>query len=232
MKALEKVSIDIGCGHAKREGTLGIDILDIPEVDYVVDLTKESLPFEDNSVDYVHSAHFLEHIPAPDAIFKEISRVCKPGARIELWTPYVWSNDGFVVGHQTFYSEEIYLHMCVKHAEIWAEALGKRWLLHEIQYVVGLKTLQNLKRFGIDLSFAIRHYQNVVTEFGVYISLVEDLTAPSVPLLRTFSTLRHGERYALKNTQVFDDLGGGRPGRDILRTFARGKALPPRQEWS
>jgi predicted SAM-dependent methyltransferase len=51
--------IDLGCGSCKKPGTLGVDIQSIPGVDHAVDLDKNPLPFEDNSVAYVHSSHFL-----------------------------------------------------------------------------------------------------------------------------------------------------------------------------
>jgi ubiquinone/menaquinone biosynthesis C-methylase UbiE len=54
----------------------------------VLDLTTEPLPFTDRSVDEVYSAHFLEHVKEPNNIIRELGRVCRDGAHIEIWMPY------------------------------------------------------------------------------------------------------------------------------------------------
>ena len=75
--------IDLGCGSIKKEGTLGLDILAVPGVDYVLDIEKQPLPFEDRSVEYVYSSHFLEHTANFGDVFVQISRVCADGAQLE-----------------------------------------------------------------------------------------------------------------------------------------------------
>ncbi len=49
------LKIDIGCG-SKKDGCLGIDYIHSPDVDYVLDVTHERLPFEDESVEYIYSS--------------------------------------------------------------------------------------------------------------------------------------------------------------------------------
>ena len=43
------LKIDLGCGSNKKEGYVGVDILDVPGVDYVTDLSKDPLPFDDRN---------------------------------------------------------------------------------------------------------------------------------------------------------------------------------------
>jgi SAM-dependent methyltransferase len=194
-----KLRIDLGCGSAKKEGTLGIDLLDTPGVDHQVDLEKQPLPFENESVAYVHSSHFLEHIRDPTRIFAEIGRVCADQARVEIWTPYAWSNPAFIIDHKFFYTEDVYLHMCVWFIDFWRPILGTRWLLEEFHYVVDPRTLCYLKDKNISLDFALRHMQNIVTEFGTYITVSRsNPEAASPPLRRTFSTGRLAPRYEVK----------------------------------
>ena len=81
-KAISKegpIRIDIGCGKNKREGFLGVDILDFEGVDIVMDAGKDKWPFEDGSVDEVHASHFVEHLlPAERIHFvNELQRVLK-----------------------------------------------------------------------------------------------------------------------------------------------------------
>jgi hypothetical protein len=226
--------IDLGCGSAKKEGTIGIDILPSPGVDLVVDIEREPLPFANESVVYAHSSHFLEHIRDPTHIFAEISRVCADNARVELWTPYAWSNPAFIIDHKFFFTEDIYIHMCVWFIDFWRKILGARWILNEFHYVIDARTLCYLRAEGISLDFAVRHLQNVVTEFGTHIIVSRNNPdAVSPPVRRTFSTGRLAPRYEIKADQFARPLEAtGAEGFDnevigeAIRAFATGPALP------
>lgn len=87
---IREIKLDIGCGRNKKVGYVGLDKTDYPEVDYVVDISKELLPYSDESVDEVYSHHTLEHIDGPDRVFvmNEIWRVLKPGGRVEIHVPH------------------------------------------------------------------------------------------------------------------------------------------------
>ena len=90
----EKVAIDIGCGRRKRERVIGIDQFLLPTVDVVADLEK-GLPFlRDNSVDIVRTDSFLEHVVNYENLMREIHRVCKPTAEIDIQVPH-FSNPYF-----------------------------------------------------------------------------------------------------------------------------------------
>jgi SAM-dependent methyltransferase len=230
--------IDLGCGSVKKEGTLGLDIQPSPGVDYVVDLEKRQLPFDDRSVAYVHSSHFLEHVRDPTRIFGEIGRVCADKARVELWTPYAWSNPAFIIDHKFFYTEDVYLHMCVWFTDFWRNILGARWILDEFHYVIDPRTLRYLKESGVTLDFALRHLQNIVTEFCVYITVSRSDTdaGATPPVRRTFSTARHTPRYKVKadrfartfgttGTEEFDAETEAAV-QEAIRAFADGVALP------
>lgn len=83
-----KVIIELGCGPNKKNGTIGIDIIDLPGVDYVANL-EEGLPFlPDNSVDEFHSRHVLEHVDNFELLMKDIHRVLKPGGRKVIAVPH------------------------------------------------------------------------------------------------------------------------------------------------
>lgn len=88
------VVIDLGCGQKKRAGSVGIDAIDLPHVDIVADLN-DGLPFlPDESVDAIHSDHFLEHVERLEFIVAEIARVLKKGARAYISVPH-FSNPYF-----------------------------------------------------------------------------------------------------------------------------------------
>jgi SAM-dependent methyltransferase len=197
-QSLVNLKLDLGCGNCKKEGTIGIDIIPAEGVDYVLDIQNEPLPFPDKSVDYVYSSHFLEHIDNHVKVFQEISRVAKDKAILEFWTPYAWTNDAFIFGHNFYFTEELYLHLCLKYPEIWLKVLGKRWILKEIRYMVSYDTLAELYRNGINLSFAMKHYINIVAEIGFIIEICEEYDKKDTIPQKTFSFGRNLKSYPLK----------------------------------
>ncbi len=191
------LKIDIGCGSKKKDGCLGIDYIHSPDVDYVLDVTHERLPFEDESVEYIYSSHFLEHIDTPYHLFKEIARVCCDRAKIEIWTPYAFSNMAFFYGHKAFLTEEIWLRFCYNDRDTFVDFLQGRWLLKQINYVVLPQVQQDIEQQGVTLDFAIKYLKSVVFEFGVEIEFRKALdTAPILPQ-KTYSYVREGERFPL-----------------------------------
>lgn len=196
------LKIDLGCGAKKKAGTIGIDFNSAPGVDYVLDLTRHRLPFNDRSVSYVFSSHFLEHITDSTHLFREISRVCEEGAVLEFWTPYGWSNSAFLQGHLTFYNEDHYLHRCVTFSDHWTRKYGARWVLREFQYVILPEILCDLHRNRISVNYAVQHLHNIVFEIGVHLTISHDLATPIIPVRKTFSLNRKSERYLL-NDEVF-----------------------------
>jgi SAM-dependent methyltransferase len=190
--------IDLGCGAAKKEGTLGIDAYPGPGVDYVHDIENQPLPFVDRSVEYVFSSHFLEHITELGRVFGEIGRVCMDQAILELWTPYAWHNNAWLFGHKTYFTEELYMHPCVYFPDFWAPQLGSRWILNELQYVIDGGVLASLQSRGIDVSFALKHMHNIASEFCARITVLHS-PPPDMhpPVRRTYSVSRTAERHPL-----------------------------------
>jgi hypothetical protein len=85
----KKVKIDIGGGYKKEDGFLVLDIDPNTNPDYVIDLEKDKLPFDDNTVDEVRAWHVLEHLGAGYFhCLQELYRVCKDGAIIDIRVPH------------------------------------------------------------------------------------------------------------------------------------------------
>lgn len=190
--------IDLGCGSAKKSGTIGIDFQAFPGVDIVLDIVKNRLPFEDDSVEYIHSAHFLEHLHDIGPILKEVTRVSAPNAKLEFWTPYAWSNLAFVFDHKLFLTEEVWLHMGVYFPDFWTKMLGARWVLDELRFIVVPEALETLNRQGVSLEFALKHLHNIAPEFGAYMTCKPDINPITPPPVKvTYSFTRDGERYPL-----------------------------------
>lgn len=197
LAVMDELKIDLGCGAIKREGFIGLDSVMSPGVDHVLDLTRDRYPFEDNTVDHVFSSHFFEHIPSPDHAIHEIARICRDGAKIEIWTPYAFSNDAFIYGHVAFLTEEPWIHFCCLYPDVHLSLLCGRWLLKNINYVVLPEVEKELVDRGFKIDFAIRYFKSVVKEFGVEIEFRSDLNVAPITPIKTYSHSRYGERSVL-----------------------------------
>jgi len=80
--------IDIGCGRNKQKGFIGIDKFPDKGVDFVIDIEKERLPFEDNSVDFVIADSVLEHLISIEFLLSEVWRVLKKDGQFKIIVPY------------------------------------------------------------------------------------------------------------------------------------------------
>jgi predicted SAM-dependent methyltransferase len=84
--------LHIGSGDRRLEGWINVDLLALPGVDVVADVT-EGLHF--SNVEAIFAEHFLEHLRLNKAIdfLVEAHRVLQPGAWMRLSTPnldWVW----------------------------------------------------------------------------------------------------------------------------------------------
>ena len=87
----EKLKIELGCGDNKKEGYFGVDIVDLPNVDLVMDIEKGLTELKSNSVDEFYSRHLMEHIVNFKLLQKEIHRTLKDGG-VQIMTVPHFSN--------------------------------------------------------------------------------------------------------------------------------------------
>ncbi len=80
--------LDIGCGSAKTPGAIGLDISPDTDADIVHDLDELPYPIDDASFDQILLQDVLEHVREPIALFEELHRIARPGARIHVRTPH------------------------------------------------------------------------------------------------------------------------------------------------
>ena len=113
------MKIDIGCGPNKKEGFVGVDQYPFPNVDHVLNVGSESLPFEDGSVEEVHASHFVEHLTATERchLFNELNRVMAPGAKMTMIVPHWGSSRAY--GDPT--------HQWPPIGEMWFYYLKREW---------------------------------------------------------------------------------------------------------
>lgn len=80
--------LDIGCGRNKLSGCIGIDISKHSDAEYIIDIEKHELPFNDESVDFIFTSHTLEHIENIVFVMNEFWRVLKYGGLLDIHVPH------------------------------------------------------------------------------------------------------------------------------------------------
>jgi predicted SAM-dependent methyltransferase len=88
------MKINIGSGYNKIRDYVTIDHDVLTNPDFVIDLEKEKLPFNDNTVNAVRASHVLEHLG--DGYFhclQELYRVCENKAIIDIYVPHPRHDD-------------------------------------------------------------------------------------------------------------------------------------------
>ncbi len=82
------IKLHAGAGENYKEGWVNIDLHPATDKEILHNLVK-GIPFPDNSVDFIYTEHFIEHIPydAALAFMTESYRVLKPGGVLRISCP-------------------------------------------------------------------------------------------------------------------------------------------------
>jgi SAM-dependent methyltransferase len=166
--------IELGCGNNKRAGFFGIDVAPGPQVDLILDIQRQPLPFRDDSVDYVYSSHTFEHLTGFPFVLREIFRVCRHEATVEIWTPYGKSNDGMLFGHYTFLTETSFKHICFEYDRFYLGECAGYFDWFRTHYNLYPGIVEELRQLGIPLGFAMEHLFNICLEWGVFLKVRKD----------------------------------------------------------
>ncbi len=94
----QPAKLNLGCGFKKHEGYTNVDSAPECRPDVVWNLERTPWPWEDSSIDEIRLEHVLEHLgqttEAYLAVWKEIWRVCKNGAILDITVPH-WNHENF-----------------------------------------------------------------------------------------------------------------------------------------
>jgi len=108
------MKLDLGCGLNKKEGFIGVDLIDAPGV-IESDIFSYLKLLADNSVDEVRMYHSLEHVPKDQYldVMRNLLRVCKNGAIIEIGAPY-YNNSVNIANpyHHIHFNEHSFRFFC------------------------------------------------------------------------------------------------------------------------
>jgi SAM-dependent methyltransferase len=80
---------------------------------FCLDISKDNLPLQDESVDFVYAGEVIEHLYDPDHLLDEIYRILKPDGIAIIDTPNLasWFNRiSLLLGYQPFLTEVSFYH--------------------------------------------------------------------------------------------------------------------------
>ena len=104
---MKEIKVELGSGRYPKDGYITVDLYKEVNPDYVLDLEKDKLPFNNNSVDELFSSQVFEHLKSHDNVMKESHRVLKKDGKLIIEVPY-WSSEGAFRDptHVRFFSEK------------------------------------------------------------------------------------------------------------------------------
>lgn len=84
------LKVNVGCGNEPFQGWINLDISPETRADILWDVT-DGLPFPDNSCEFIHSEHFLEHIQVQVGVrfLAECRRSLQLGGVVRIGMPSV-----------------------------------------------------------------------------------------------------------------------------------------------
>ena len=98
-------TLNVGCGQIRIPNSVGVDFDPGTVADVIHDLDVFPWPFPDRSFDRIVCSHVLEHLRTPWRAMKELERLARPGALVEIATPHYSSPDSWGdITHYMHYS--------------------------------------------------------------------------------------------------------------------------------
>jgi len=115
----EPVIIELGCGSKKKQGRIGIDKIDLPNVDIVADMENDLSFLPDNSVNQIHCRSVLEHVNNFENLMREIVRVLKNDGTAHIFVPH-FSNPYYYSDytHKRFFGLYTFYYFVDEHRQL------------------------------------------------------------------------------------------------------------------
>lgn len=110
------IKLNLGCGHKKIDGFIGIDRVKTEAADLVYDLNLIPYPFAADSVIEIAADNVLEHLNDVVAVMEELYRLCQNGALLKINLPYYKSSGAFTdPTHKHFFTENSFQYFNPEH---------------------------------------------------------------------------------------------------------------------
>ena len=140
---MNNLYVDLGCGRNKKKGYIGIDSSEWSDADHIIDIGRDELPFEDESVSIIYSAHTFEHLNNEELIL----------AMNECWRVLDWGG-------------QMFLHVPQMNSTVaWQDPTHARYFVKDsIKFFCGDYLIKYRLDYGIDCAFVnyetLRYYPN------------------------------------------------------------------------
>ena len=179
------MKLNLGCGSKILDGYVNVDKFELYDIDIKHDLEKFPYPFKDNSVEEIMLSHVLEHIGQEPDIFikilKELYRICKNEALIEIGVPHP--------RHDDFLADPTHVRpITVLGLSLFDKVQNEEWervgaantplgLIHKvnfkienINYHIEDEIMSKHRSGEIDkakLDYMMKHYNNVIKQIDI-----------------------------------------------------------------
>lgn len=185
------MKLNLGCGFNKLDGFVNVDKFDTCRPDLVMDLEVTPWQFETSAAEEVVFNHSLEHMGQETGTFlamiKELYRVCKPGAKVQINVPHP-RHDHFL-GDPThvrvvipdtmqMFSKKANLHWKEIHAANTPLALylGVDFEITQVEQVLEQKYMDLLEAGEItseELQVIAKECNNIVAEYRITLEAIK-----------------------------------------------------------
>lgn len=139
---MKKVCVELGCAHKKKEGFIGIDMVDYSKLyrkgEFMRHDLNKGIPFGDGTVDELYAEDCIEHLHMGSRypivkIMDEIWRVCRPGAKVKLIVPFALSASAFNnPTHINFFMPDTFRYF-TKDGFEWDKYTDRFWKIKKIR---------------------------------------------------------------------------------------------------
>lgn len=155
------MKLNLGCGRHKLQGTTNIDKSPKCNPEMLWDL-EYGLPanIRENSVEEIHTSHFLEHVENLIPLMNDCYRVLKPRGRFYITVPsghnLVWAMRDPT--HRRIFFDQTFMYFCGAYPDL-ADSMGitcnfKLMRVEKISRQAG--TFNNIKIMGEDLHVVLQ----------------------------------------------------------------------------
>jgi hypothetical protein len=107
------------------------------QFDFETLATGAKLPFDDDSVSALYSSHAIEHVVALVPLMREIVRICRVGAYVEIRVPHYFNNMAMCPDHKHVIGHEQIEHWTTTALDYWWADSKKRLQLLDHHTVPG-----------------------------------------------------------------------------------------------
>jgi SAM-dependent methyltransferase len=173
---MDTLKLNIGAGQTYIPGFINLDIS--PRADITLDLNRDPLPFDNDSVDLIFSYHTLEHIDNYLFALGEIHRVLKHGGYLFLGLPYVTLTEYHLVNPYHLHNFNEYSFDFFDPEKLRGSAAENtsvmfRKIFHRFHYIGAFNLV-----FPPFQTWCRRHLFNVVRKIDFGLVAIKDVSQP------------------------------------------------------